>query len=391
VTRILVECPQQIASVRVGVLEPLKPLEEAGLCQVRYRDTKDITKGDIGWCDVLICVRGCEYPTLRIVQAAKAAGRFLIYFLDDDLLNIPSGNASTNYYRDNKIKVNLTRIIEQCDMLWAVNQQILYRYGQFVSRSILLRVPAKIWRQPPESSDQVHILYAGSTDHSGLAKEFLAPAVQRLLKEYFGKVDFTFIGADPGLRNTTGVIVHPYFESYDKYQKSVLSGNFSIGLAPVYDIPFYACKYYNKFIEYSSYGITGIYSNCEPYRQIVVQGENGIMCENTAEGWYQAIKHLLETPEVVHRMALASAEQLKDQFNYQTVAQLLKEQLPELISFQAPFIAKENIFLPPMKLLFYQERLRLLCRIYGTLAIFVIFFKAIKKAIKIVGKKLRNG
>lgn len=389
-TRILVECPQQIASVRVGVLEPLKPLEETELCQVRYRDTKDITKEDICWCDVLICVRGCEYPTLRIVQAAKASGRFLIYFLDDDLLNIPSGNASTNYYRDNKIKVNLTRIVGLCDVLWAVNQQILFQYGKFIPRSILLRVPAKIWRQPPEASEQIHILYAGSADHSGLARELLVPVIQRLLKEYAGRVDFTFIGADPGLRNTAGVTTHPYFESYDEYQKQVQAGDFSIGLAPAYDTPFYACKYYNKFIEYSSYGIAGIYSDCEPYRQIVTQEKNGLLCENTAEGWYQAIKCLLEGSGAAREMALAGAELLREQFNYQAVAQSLKEQLPEVVSFQAVPIMENEVSLPPMKLLFYQERLLLLCRIYGVRAIFVIPLKAAKKMIKIMKKKLRN-
>ena len=389
-TRILVECPQQIASVRVGVLEPLKPLEETELCQVRYRDTKDITKEDICWCDVLICVRGCEYPTLRIVQAAKASGRFLIYFLDDDLLNIPSGNASTNYYRDNKIKVNLTRIIGLCDVLWAVNQQILFQYGKFIPRSILLRVPAKIWRQPPEASEQIHILYAGSADHSGLARELLVPVIQRLLKEYAGRVDFTFIGADPGLRNTAGGTTHPYFESYDEYQKQVQAGDFSIGLAPAYDTPFYACKYYNKFIEYSSYGIAGIYSDCEPYRQIVTQEKNGLLCENTAEGWYQAIKCLLEGSGAAREMALAGAELLREQFNYQAVAQSLKEQLPEVVSFQAVPIMENEVSLPPMKLLFYQERLLLLCRIYGVRAIFVIPLKAAKKMIKIMKKKLRN-
>lgn len=389
-TKILVECPQKIASVRVGVLEPLKPLEKAGLCQIRYRDTKDITRKDIQWCDVLICVRGCEYPTLRIVQAAKAAGRFLVYFLDDDLLNIPSGNASSNYYRDNKIKVNLTQILGLCDVLWAVNRKIVDKYGQYVSRSALLCVPAKVLRRPPEASEQVHVLYAGSADHSRLVQELLAPAVQKILKEYGQRVDFTFIGADPNLRNTAGARFYPYFESYDEYQKTVLDGNFSIGLAPVYHTPFYACKYYNKFIEYSSCGIAGIYSNCEPYRQIVIQGENGVLCENTAEDWYQAIKQMVDLPQDMQQMALASAELLKERFNDQVVARSLEKQIPEVTSFQGPLISETAVCLPPMKLLFYQERLLLICRMYGPLAAFAIPWKAIKKIFKTIRKKLRG-
>lgn len=389
-TKILVECPQKIASVRVGVLEPLRPLEEEGLCQVRYRDTKEISKKDILWCDVLVCVRGCEYPTLRVVRAAKAAGRFLIYFLDDDLLNIPDGNASSNYYRDNKIKVNLTQILELCDVLWTVNQQIHLKYGQYVPRSALLRVPATIYRRPPEISGQIHILYAGSADHSGLARELLAPAAQRILQEYGERVDFTFIGADPNLRHTEGVRYYPYFESYDEYQKTVLEGDFSIGLAPVYDTPFYACKYYNKFIEYSSCGIAGIYSNCEPYQEVVVHKENGLLCENAVGNWYQAIKQMIDFPQDVQRMACAGAKILEEQFTYQVVAQSLEKQIPEVISFQGALTAEADIKLPPMKLLFYQERVFLLFRMYGILAAVVIPVKVVKKIFKTIEKKLRG-
>ena len=180
---ILVECPQKIASVRVGVLEPLCPLENAGLCQVRYRDTKELVREDIAWCDVLVCVRGCEYPTLRVVQAAKAAGCFLVYFLDDDLLCIPDGNVSTAYYRDNKIRVYLKKILRQCDVLWAVNERILDKYGSLCSRQILSAVPVKLLRKPPLPGEKIHVLYAGSVDHSGLVREQLVPAIRRLLGE----------------------------------------------------------------------------------------------------------------------------------------------------------------------------------------------------------------
>ena len=272
-TKILVECPQLIASVRVGVLEPLRPLEKAGLCQIRYRDTRLITRSDVCWCDMLICVRGCEYPTLRVVQAAKAAGRFIVYFLDDDLLNIPKGNASTQYYLDFKIKANLIKILSLCDVLWAVNSEILRLYSKWCFRTVLLRVPADVLRSPPEPTELIHVLYAGSVDHSTLVQKMLAPVIRKILEEYPGQIDFTFIGASPGLEHLKGVAYYPFFESYDAYRKTVLSGEYAIGLAPACDQPFYACKYYNKFIEYSSCGIAGIYSDCEPYRQLSTLGK----------------------------------------------------------------------------------------------------------------------
>ncbi len=386
-TNILVECPQKIASVQVGVLEPLRPLEEAGTCEVHYQDTAKVTPADIAWCDVFICVRGCEYPTLHLVQAAKNAGCFLIYFLDDDLLEIPEEIHSTNYFRDNKIKMYLTRILELCDVLWAVNKEIIYKYKKFVSRTILLRVPAKILRQPPSCTGILHVLYAGSKDHSKLVQEILVPAVKKILEEYPGLVDFTFIGADPNLKHIKGVRWYSYFENYEEYHKIVLSGEFSVGLAPVYNTSFYSCKYYNKFIEYSSCGIAGIYSDSEPYRQIIQTGKNGILCHNDTNSWYQAISNLVETPQRAREIAQQASELLKVQFNHATIGQSLQSQIPEIVSYHAPAILKENIRLKSMKRLFYQERILFLCRTYGFFAPLIIALKAMKKVWKYIWKR----
>lgn len=385
-TNILVECLEKIASVQVGVLEPLQPLEEAGLCRVQYRNTIEITKADIVWCDVFICVRGCELSSLRLMQTAKKAGRFLIYFLDDDLLDIPNEDPSANYFKDYRIGMQLTRMIKLCDVLWAVNKEIINKYKIFVGRIALLCVPAKILRQPPTPSSILHVLYAGSVGHSNLAREILAPVVCRLLKEYPTQVDFTFIGADPGLRHTKGVKYYPYFDDYEKYQKVVLSGGFSVGLAPIYDTPFYNCKYYNKFIEYSSCGIAGVYSDCKLYQQVIQPGTNGVLCKNNTESWYQAIEGFVKMPKRAKEMALHASELIQNKFSYAAISESLKSQIPEIVSFQAPLVLEKDVCMKSMRRLFYRERIWFLFRTYGLFAAFVVVFKTVKRIWKYVQK-----
>ena len=123
-TNILVECPELIASVRVGVLEPLKPFVEKGKCNIVFKRTIDIRRKDIAWCDILICVRGSEQATLNIVQAAKRAGRFIIYFLDDDLLNIPNNISCSTYFSNPEIRNYIIKCIEYSDINWCVNNLI---------------------------------------------------------------------------------------------------------------------------------------------------------------------------------------------------------------------------------------------------------------------------
>jgi len=390
-TKILIECPQLIASVRVGVMEPLRLLEQEKCCELRYRDTKEITRGDVAWCDVLITVRGCEYPTLRIVQEARRAGRFLIYFLDDDLLNIPHGNSSTDYYSDNKIKVNLTKIISECDLLWAVNQKVIEKYQKWCGRAVLSKVPAELRREPPGTDGVFHVLYAGSVDHSGMVQEKLKPAVIKLLAELPGELDFTFIGADPEIRGLPGVCYYPFYDSYEAYQKAVLNGGFSLGLAPAYHTSFYACKYYNKFIEYTQNGIAGLYEDCEPYTQVVRDGENGFLCQGEPEDWYQRIGELLLSREKVREAAQEAGTQMRAQFSYGSIDRALREAIPELVEYRAKTIQEDAVILPNMRWLFIRERLQMLCRIYGVAAVAVIPWKAIKMIVKRIRKKLGRG
>ncbi len=385
-TKILIECPQLIASVRVGVIEPLRLLEQEKCCELRYRDTKEITRGDVAWCDVLITVRGCEYPTLRIAQEARRAGRFLIYFLDDDLLNIPRGNRSTDYYSDNKIKVNLTKIISECDLLWAVNQKVIDKYQKWCDRAVLSKVPAEFRREPPGTEGVFHVLYAGSADHSGMAQEKLKPAVIKLLAEFPGMLDFTFIGADPGIKNLSGVYYYPFYDSYDAYQKAVLNGGFSLGLAPAYHTLFYACKYYNKFIEYTQNGIAGLYEDCEPYTQVVRDGENGFLCKGEPENWYKRIGELLLSREKVREAAREAQAQMREQFSHESIDKALRKDIPELAEYRAPAVQEDEIILPDMERLFIRERIQMLFRMYGLAAIAVILWKVVKRIIKRIRK-----
>ena len=203
-------------------------------------------------------------------------------------------------------------------------------------------------------------------------------------------MDFTFIGADPGLGHMAGVSCFPYFESYEKYQDTVLEGDFSIGLAPAYDTPFYACKYYNKFIEYSSCGIAGVYGACAPYTQIVRDGENGILCGSEPANWYLALRRLLEEPQIAVQYAANAADLLERRFTHASVSARLQEGLPELTEFHKEERTRKQIPLPSMRLLFYSERIRLLCRMYGLLAGFVIVFKAVKKLVNIIRNEWRS-
>lgn len=388
-TRILVECPECIASVRVGVLEPLQPLVDSGRSEVRFVRTMDITKKDIAWCDTFISVRGSEYVSYWAALAAKRAGKFLIYFLDDDLLNIPEGYISTKYYKNRFIQKNLIRILSISDVLWAVNRRILDKYGKWCSRTILSKVPTKLLKKADQNqTERTRVLYAGSKDHTLMIREKVSPIVKRLLNEYPERVDFTFIGVDPDLQGISGVTYYPYFDSYDDYQKKILEGGYTIGLAPGFRKPFFSCKYYNKFIEYSQYGIMGIYEDCAPYKDVVEDRENGMLCGEHAEDWYAAVKTVLDRQINVFRMVENAQKLLCSEFSSEIVLKNLIQDIPELVEYKC--VEKDNvrILLPSVVWLCGFGHIQYLWCLHGIKSAVIIPVKLGKKVWKYFWRKV---
>ena len=256
--RILIECVEFIASVKVGVLETLKPLEEHGLCETLFVNTRSVTKKHIAWCDVFISVRGSEKLTLHIIDAIRQAGRHVVYFLDDDLLHVPGGFSCSEYYAQEDIQNNIKECLGKSDVLWCVSSMVAQKYSQyFGGKCVLCPSPALVDEKiamAPRNQNPIKILYAGSVDHSEIIQKVLSPAVRQICHEFGSAVEFLFIGANPAISGVSQVQYHKHIDNYDAYQKLVMKGGFHLGLAIVGMDEFYQCKYYNKYFEYTKIG-----------------------------------------------------------------------------------------------------------------------------------------
>lgn len=379
-TNILVECPELIASVRVGVLDPLRFWVSRGECDVQFRETDRIRKKDIEWCDIFISVRGIGATSEKLVKIAKASGRFCIYFLDDDLADMPPEIPSADFAIKLGAKKHIEETLRHCDVLWTVNAQIAEKYKVWCERTVVGRVPAQVVDFSTEKfcEERVDVLYAGSTDHERMVREQLSPAVRRISEDYPGRFQFTFIGVNPGLGTLDNVRHLPFMDSYEKYRAFVRNGQFCLGLAPIKEGFFYRCKYYNKFIEYASMGIVGIYADQPPYTLVVRDQVNGFLCDTTPDAWYDAILEAASDRQRLEQCAEQAAEQLRSDFSAQAIGELLYSSIPELVSYKAP---EGKVHWPMFMPLFslYYERVRYNFQRYGLAAIGVLAFKAIRK------------
>lgn len=384
---ILVECPELIASVKVGVLNPLDSFIEKYSCNVIYKKTIDISTKDICNCDILITVRGCEFMTLQIVKIASKLNKTIIYYLDDDLLNVPIGSSCPKEYYNHVVKKNLITIMSYCNVLWGVNNLICDNYLKYTKDKIWIsnRTPISIEQSIKNDDKKVHILYAGSESHSEMLQENLAKVVEVLAIKYSDNVDFTFIGASSGIYNLNNVVNIPTIKSYDKYKEYVRSNNFSIGIAVIKDEPFFHCKYYNKFLEYTSINCVGIYTNCKPYTYVVENKKNGILCSNTYDDWYKSIEMLI-IDKKLREKCLSNAKEYVNEYHNNISTQIhLEQQLK-------PYLKKNDNkeilnFLPSLKLIYIYSRIDMIYKEFGIFKGSIQIIKKILRKIKKIGEK----
>ena len=385
-THILVECPELIASVRVGVLNVLDPLEKQGLCEVKFLETRNIRKADLIWCDIFVCVRGSEELTMHIVCEVKRLGRLLLFFLDDDLLHLPKESLAYAYFEYGNHQHALKKILSISDGLWGANNLIRDQYlplcggGKWIST----RMPTVIKPPPMEERERtvVQVLYAGSVDHQNLIREILSPAIRIVSKQFGDQIQFTFVGPDPALKDIPQVTHQAFFENYDQYREFVEKGSFQIGLAPTKLGHFFQCKYYNKFVEYTAVGAVGIYTDCPLYQQVVQNKKNGLLCQNSPQAWADAIITLAKDQDLRCVCYQNASNLLKSQFAPQNVANQFLMQFPEIRDFRAPVYRIDQVRLYHPLLYFYMDRSRYLFHTYHILAIPIIAWKAVKKLIK---------
>lgn len=393
VPHILVECIEKLPSVIVGVLVPLQSLQEKGLLRVKFVRTIEIIANDIAWCDILVCVRGCEPIDFCVVQAAKKAGRKVFYFLDDDLLDIPQDVSCSTYFNDRFIRKTILDLMELSDTLWAVNPNIIQKYGHFFEESVLADACACEIKEFQLRHDfPVRFIYAGSIDHENIVREKLSDNIKKITEEYGNKVEFTFIGVNPHLSDVAQVNYIPYVENYYEYKRVMNESGFHISFAIVRSTPFYRYKYFNKFLEYASIGAIGIYANTQPYTFIIQNGLNGLLCDDGNEKWYNAMKFLIENPKKRNEMSKQAYTQLCERFTPEMVGEKLTELMPELTSFYAPEILSQQIKISQLSVVvrFYVHRIKMLFSQHGMLALIILPFKACKIILKTLTRKIKE-
>lgn len=324
----------------VGVVELLKYIESKGYINFNHKRIQDVNMDDIKDIDVLVCVRGVEQIALNIINVCKKLKKYIIYYLDDDLLDLPVYSYSSYIFANRRIRESMSNIMKLSDCLWAVNKNIVSKYGSYFSKAVINDGPALSLDVNRDISFKklnniITIGFSGTIDHEHFIDSFLDKPIGIILDKYKNKIKFEFFGAKPKILGKYKMRHIPYKSEFEEYKYIMNLLNWDIGLAPLEKSSFTSCKYFNKFLEYGSEGMAGIYSNVEPYTFVVHHGENGILADNTIESWVRALSYLIENPDLRSNIQKNAFTKLKNEFNIEKISEKNFNNIPEILQYKA--------------------------------------------------------
>ncbi len=296
---------------------------------VKVRKSSSVTTEEINWCDVCIANRPNSPYSVSVIKTVKRAGGFVIVSLDDDIMHLPDSHP-------NSWKKNYTiQSMELGDALLSPNPLILEdNCAKYHLRSVLTRSFVEEHNIMPlhDIHKRIRIVYPAGKDHIGLFNKYIMPFFHRLIENYKDRIDFTFVGIEPDVERSE--MVH-FMKGmpYEEYLAYMRDNAFDIGIAPLEDNSFCARKYFPKYLEYSRFGIAGIYSNVAPYTFAIEDQRNGLLVGAEPKCWENALAHLIENPQDVNRIVKNAQSDLREHFTLENAVDLLREGCQELENY----------------------------------------------------------
>lgn len=282
---------------------------------------------DIGWADIVVLQKQTNQKALPFIQYAKSRGKKIVTEVDDDYFNIPRWNPAYNYYKD--LGPDLISFYRLSDAMTVTTphlrkEMLKYNPNVFVlPNSMDLEIQNSFHRLP--YSDLIKDVSYVSLDHKPIPTEEIkqkmegktligwggspthlrdldqaTPALQQLCAENpdIGLVMMACC-TETLLKNISPkqlflVKPNPIF----KYHKVLAAMGWDIGICPIENNIFNHSKSNLKYLEFAINGYATVCSRVENYAKTVENGINGLLADNTAEGWYGAVKSLVENPSL---------------------------------------------------------------------------------------------
>lgn len=327
--RILVVYPRAAyASYYLAAKRPLQYLKDRGLLTFRSVTETEYCDSLLNEVDIVYCIRFYHSFAQGLVHRCKVKQIPFVWFIDDNYfaLSIKNNNIKHEMVENDHYKL----MFEISDVV-LVNSGELYHVGNTL-RSNVLRMPTyQIIDNVSEPGEREAVRF-GFMGTLMRDEDFVCvtPAIKRILYEYGDKVEVEFIGYCPSELKEQAA-VYEFINDYEKFRDFFVQRNWDFGIAPLANTTFNLSKTNNKYREYSSICISGIFSNILPYSTSITHLHNGYLVENNEDAWYEALKCMIDDDGLRKRLARAAYSDIRENYNLSCFANKLVNTFIELL------------------------------------------------------------
>ncbi len=250
-----------------------------------------------------------------LVDDVHRRGARLIYELDDDLLALPGDDVDSRNRRE-----SVQVFLERADGVLVSTPELRERYRGLNSNirvvpnaldeRLLPALGTNLLLQPfPDRP--VTLGYMGTPTHDRDLR-LLIPALQRLAQEVDVPLRLELIGGAAQTETRQALEALPFpvrfiqqpVVEYPQFLTWFASNvRWDIALAPLEDVSFNHSKSDVKFLDYSAAGAAGVYSRLPAYARSVEHGRTGWLTDNDPASWTEAIRTLIQQPDLRQRIA----------------------------------------------------------------------------------------
>ncbi len=284
---------------------------------VPHQADSTVDLGPFGNVDFVVIQR--DWPVNRVayqqvIEWACQQNKPIIYELDDLLTALPTSHPDYNRYRECRPHIALA--LADANVVTCSTPTLVSAIGEFASKVHVLPnyLPDHIWgpvlvgpRPETKPSQPLRIGYCGGNAH-GADVQMIESVLVDLLDEFTGDVHLWFWGMRPSdeMLAREDVFWEPVaIGDYAEFVEYFGTQHADIFIAPLENTLFNRCKSGLKFLEYSALGVPGVYSQLDPYQELVTHGENGFLAADLPE-WGDYLRRLIVDPELRLRMGRAA-------------------------------------------------------------------------------------
>lgn len=317
---------------------------------------------EISWADIVVLQKQSNPKALSYIEYARSIGKKIVTEVDDDYFNIPEWNPAHKAYKGKEndlisfyeksdaITVTTDHLSEQLskysktytlpnsldykllDSFETMPEEVLNKYTKFLDCEQKKLSPNSVREF---LKDKIVIGWGGSPTHLKDLEQ-ATPAVLKLCSENKNVV-LMMIGC------TTQVILEEMIKKHSNqlilvepipifgYPQALRSLNWDIGICPIEDNLFNRSKSNLKFLEFSSNGFACVCSNVENYKKTVINGETGLLVNNSDQSWYEALKKLVENENLRKDMAKKAKLFVRENYSMEKNVELWLNAYTEII------------------------------------------------------------